>query len=791
MPVSQEVLDEIALTRAEYDLIVERLSREPNAVELGMFGALWSEHCGYKHSRPLLRMFSHTSAVVLSETGAENAGAVDIGDGLAVVFKVESHNHPSAVEPFQGAATGVGGIVRDILAMGARPIALLNSLRFGPIDDTGYPPARSSLEDSPSPQPSPSRERDREGRLADSPSPSREREIATNRHLFGGVVRGISWYGNCIGVPDVGGEIYFDPSYSHNPLVNAMCVGLIETERLASAAARVPGSVLLLAGADTGRDGIHGASGLASRTFEEEAELRPTVQVGNPFLEKVLIEACLEALDTGAVLAIQDLGAAGLTSASIESAARAGRGIRIDLSQVHRRETGMSAYEVMLSESQERMLLVALPERVAEVKAVFERWDVECREIGQVIAEPEAQIFDGSEPVAHLPIRPLSEAPAYRLEGQPSEEDLARREFPLSEIPLPECDPAETLLRLLASSNIASKRAVYRQYDHQVQTNTVAGPGGSDAAVLRVKGTGKAIAVAVDGNARHCFLDPCVGGQIAVAEVCRNLSCTGARPLALTDCLNFGNPLRPDIYYQLEECIRGMALASETFDAPVVSGNVSLFNETQGQAVHPTPVVGALGLLDDAAKTVGAGFPAEGLAVMLLGPGLDAATAQDLAGSEYLQVMHGLTAGQPSIDLDLERRVQEVCRQAIADGLVRSAHDCSDGGLAVALAESCILGSVGFRGVLDAARWDAALFGEKQSRIVISLDTADLPKLADLARSRGVPLLSLGRTGGDRLALRVGDEATNDGSNGGPPAIDLPVERISEVWTQSLEAASG
>ena len=775
MPVSQEVLDEIALTRAEYDLIVERLSREPNSVELGMFGALWSEHCGYKHSRPLLRMFSRPPpnpppegegrvGRVLSETGAENAGAVDIGDGLAVVFKVESHNHPSAVEPFQGAATGVGGIVRDILAMGARPIALLNSLRFGPLEDSA--------------------------------------QGAVNKHLFGGVVRGISWYGNCIGVPDVGGEIYFDPSYSHNPLVNAMCVGLIETERLASAAARVPGSVLLLAGADTGRDGIHGASGLASRTFEEEAELRPTVQVGNPFLEKVLIEACLEALDTGAVLAIQDLGAAGLTSASIESAARAGRGVRIDLSQVHRRETGMSAYEVMLSESQERMLLVALPERVAEVKAVFERWDVECREIGQVIAEPEAQIFDGAEPVAHLPIRPLSEAPAYRLEGQPSEEDLARRGMPLAELPLPApatgrepnniwASPAETLLRLLASPNIASKRAVYRQYDHQVQTNTVSGPGGSDAAVLRVKGTGKAIAVAVDGNGRHCFLDPYVGGQIAVAEVCRNLSCTGARPLALTDCLNFGNPLRPDIYYQLEECIRGMALASETFDAPVVSGNVSLFNETQGQAVHPTPVVGALGLIEDATKTVSAGFPEEGLAVMLLGPGLDAVTAQDLAGSEYLQVMHGLTAGQPSIDLDLERRVQEVCRQAIADGLIRSAHDCSDGGLAVALAESCILGGVGFRGILDATRWDAALFGEKQSRIVVSLDSADLPKLADLARSRSVPLLSLGRIGGDRLVLRIGDEATNDGSNGGPPAIDLPLERISDVWTQSLEAASG
>ena len=751
MPVSQDVLDEIALTHTEYDLIVERLGREPNAVELGMFGALWSEHCGYKHSRPLLRMFSHTSPVVLSETGAENAGAVDIGDGLAVVFKVESHNHPSAVEPFQGAATGVGGIVRDILAMGARPIALLNSLRFGPLDDSEHG--------------------------------------AVNRHLFGGVVRGISWYGNCIGVPDVGGEIYFDPSYSHNPLVNAMCVGLINSDRLASAAARVPGSVLLLAGADTGRDGIHGASGLASRTFEEETELRPTVQVGNPFLEKVLIEACLEALDTGAVLAIQDLGAAGLTSASIESAARAGRGIRLDLAQVHRRETGMNAYEVMLSESQERMLLVALPERVGEVKAVFERWDVDCREIGQVIPEPEARIFDGAAPVAHLAIQPLSEAPAYRLEGRPSPEDVIRREMSLSGLPTPECGPAETLLRLLTSPNIASKQAVYRQYDHQVQTNTIAGPGGSDAAVLRVKGTRKAIAVAVDGNGRHCFLDPFIGGQIAVAEACRNLSCTGARPLALTDCLNFGNPLRPDIYYQLEECIRGMALASEALDAPVVSGNVSLFNETQGQAVHPTPVVGALGLLEDATKAVGAGFPAEGLAVMLLGPGLGTASSRDLAGSEYLNVMRGLTAGQPHIDLDLERRVQESCREGVRMSLVLSAHDCSDGGLACALAECCILGGVGFRlqASLDSlSRWDAALFGEKQSRIVVSVQRERMHLLENLAYAVGAPVSLLGFTGGASLQFGRNDEdgcATIKG-------IDLSVAELTAAWTQALERAS-
>ncbi len=757
MPVSQEVLDEIALTRAEYDLIVERLGREPNAVELGMFGALWSEHCGYKHSRPLLRMFSHTSPAVLSEAGAENAGAVDIGDGLAVVFKVESHNHPSAVEPFQGAATGVGGIVRDILAMGARPIALLNSLRFGPLND----PEQGGV----------------------------------NRHLFSGVVRGISWYGNCIGVPDVGGEIYFHPSYSRNPLVNAMCIGLISKDRLASAAARVPGSVLLLAGSDTGRDGIHGASGLASRAFPsdsrgEEAELRPTVQVGNPFLEKSLIEACLEALDTGAVLAVQDLGAAGLTSASIESAARAGRGIRLDLAQVHRREAGMNAYEVMLSESQERMLLAALPERVGEVQAVFERWDVDCREIGSVIAEPEAQVFNGPEPVARLPIRPLSEAPAYRLEGKPSDEDSARREMPLSGLPLPECGPAQTLLRLLKSPNIASKRPVYRQYDHQVQTNTVAGPGDSDAAVLRIKGTRKAVAVAVDGNGRLCFLDPFAGGQIAVAEACRNISCTGARPLALTDCLNFGNPLRPEIYYQLEECIRGMALASEKLDAPVVSGNVSLFNETRGQAVHPTPVVGALGLLDDATKAAGAGFPEKGLAVMLLGPGLDAASCRDMAGSEYLDVIHGITAGQPSIDLELERRVQKTCREGIAQRIVRSAHDCSDGGLAVALAECCILGGVGFRfrGALESLpRWDAALFGEAQSRIIVSVEQERISLLEDLARANGSPVSVIGFTGGDALQLDSYDAAGADTGNG----IELAVSELTGAWANALEDACG
>ena len=740
MPISKEILDEIALSQAEYELILDRLDREPNPVELGMFGALWSEHCGYKHSRPLLRFFPSRSPRVLSQSGAENAGAVDIGDGLAVAFKVESHNHPSAVEPLQGAATGVGGIVRDILAMGARPIALLNSLRFGPLD---------------SPQNS-----------------------AHNRHLFRGVVEGISWYGNCIGVPDVAGEIYFDESYSHNPLVNAMCVGLVSADKIASAAAGQTGSVLLLVGADTGRDGIHGASGLASRTFEEEQELRPTVQVGNPFLEKVLIESCLEALDTGCISGIQDLGAAGLTSAAIESAYRGGRGIILDIAQVHRREPGMTGYEVMLSESQERMLLVTRPEHVERVRQVFQKWDVPCREIGQVIQEPQAHILDGAHPIAQLPIKPLTEAPRYRLQGKPSAEQLARQRLALADVPLPRQSPADTLLTLLAAPNVTGKHSVYRRYDHQVQTNTVVGPG-SDAAVLRIKGTGKAIALSIDGNGRYCYLDPYRGGQIAVAEVCRNLTCSGAEPLALTDCLNFGNPERPEVYYQLEWCIRGIARACRRLGVPVVSGNVSLYNESQGQAIYPTPVLGGLGLLEDATQHTQSAFPEEGLAVYLLGQDGRRPRASDLAGSEYLQTVHGQVAGRPAIDLTLEGRVQELCRRTIREDVIVSAHDCSDGGLAVALAECSIPNSVGFQGGRTLARppqrWDSALFGERQSRIVVSLTPEQRPHLESMAVELDVPALELGQTGGSRF--RLGNYA------------DLPVSDIAAAWNNGLEEA--
>ena len=736
MAVSQELLQEIALSPQEYEQIVERLDREPNSVELGLFGALWSEHCGYKHSKPLLRGFPSESPRLLTSPGSENAGVVDIGDGLALVVKIESHNHPSAVEPFHGAATGVGGIVRDILAMGARPIALLNSLRFGPPAD----PA--------------------------------------NRYLFHGVVGGISWYGNCIGIPDVGGEIVFSPAYSKNPLVNAMCLGLLAKERMVSAKATGQGNVFLLVGADTGRDGIHGASGLASRTFQGERELRPTVQVGNPFLGKVLIEACLEAVGTfpEAIVGMQDLGAAGLTSAAIESAAKGGAGVELDVARVPRRESEMTPYEVMLSESQERMLLIVKPSSLDHLRALFERWDLTASVIGRVTDDQWAQVHDGGAPAARVPVSVLSEAPQYRLQGTPPAWLEAARAVDLAALPLPDASPGQALLALLASPNIASRRSVYRQYDHQVGTNTVVAPGIADAALLRVPGTAKGIAVAVDGNGRYCYLDPYAGGAIAVAEACRNLACIGAEAIALTDCLNFGNPERADVYYQLEESINGMAAACRALDVPIVSGNVSLYNETDGEAVYPTPVVGAVGLLEDVTLHCTSGFRSPGDRVVLLGAGAPGSAAASLAGSEFLELFHGRVVGQPAIDLDLERRVQDVCRNAIAQGLLISAHDCSDGGLAVTLAECCIGGGVGMEVTAELlGRWDAALFGEGQSRIVVSVRPSLLGSVEELARRMAVPCLLLGSVGGDRLLA--------------PGILDSPVAGLREVWDSGLERA--
>ena len=721
MPVSQETLDELALSQAEYEAIVERLGREPNSLELGLFGSLWSEHCGYKHSKPLLRMFDARSDRLLVAPGSENAGVVDIGDGWAVVMKVESHNHPSAIEPYEGAATGVGGIVRDIFAMGARPIALLNSLRFGPLSE------------------------------------------ARSKYLFEGVVSGISGYGNCIGVPDVGGEVYFSPSYSGNPLVNAMCVGLLRTDGLRRATAGEPGNLLMLVGADTGRDGIHGASGLASRTFEDERELRPTVQVGNPFLEKVLIEACLEAATSDAVVGIQDLGAAGLTSASVECASNAGAGLSIDVAKAPRRESGMEPYEVMLSESQERMLIVVKPGREREVSRIFDKWDLRSDVIGEVTDDGLATILDEGQERGSVPVRLLTDPPLYR--GDRNARPLTGPDLDLAALPLPTHSPAEVLLRLLGSQNIASRQWIYRQYDHQVQTNTVILPGG-DAALLRVKGTNKGLALSTDGNGRYCYLDPYVGGMIAVAEACRNVSCTGALPIALTDCLNFGNPERPEIYAQLEKAIEGMALAARRFDAPVISGNVSLYNESRGEAIYPTPVVGALGVTENINAHTTVGFKNEGDLVVLLGRDSLDSDGSDLGGSEYLELIHGAVAGRPGIDLDLEVAVQKVCRELVSSGIVNSAHDCSDGGLAVALAECALAGGIGAEITASTTgRWDAALFGEGQSRILVSLSSDCLANLDEICAAERITYLIVGRvsgadlTFGDLLSVHVSELA--------------------------------
>ena len=731
MPISKEVLEEVALSREEYDIIVQDLGREPNHVEIGLFGSLWSDHCGYKHSKLLLKLLPHTSPRVLAKPGEENAGAIDIGDGLCVVMKMESHNHPSAIEPYEGAATGVGGIVRDIFTMGARPIALLTSLRFGPLTEP------------------------------------------RNRYLFGGVVSGIAGYGNCLGIPDVAGEVFFSPSYSANPLVNAMCVGIAQKKKLVSSRASGKGNLLMLVGADTGRDGLPGASGLASQTFEDERELRPTVQVGNPFMEKKLLEACLEIAKTDYIVAMQDLGAAGLTSSAIESASKSGSGVIIDVAKVPRREEGMTPYEVMLSESQERMLIVVKKGNEDKVKTIFDKWDLRSDIIGIITDDGTARIMDGQEIVAEVPIALVTDPPLYRPKGVKPAWLEPLQELDLKGIKDVKGNVSPVLLQLLSSPNIANKEWIYRQYDHQVQINTVIPPGG-DAAVLRVKGTKKGIALTADGNGRYCYLSPFPGGAIAVAEAARNLSCAGAEPIAITNCLNFGNPEKLDVYYQLEQCIRGMAQACKILGVPVVSGNVSLYNETKNEPVYPTPVIGMLGLIEDIEHICTMGFKNEDDIVMLLGG--DSNGEDGLGGSEYLEQVHNLVAGTPAIDLDLEGKVQRCCREAIAQGILNSAHDCSDGGLAVALAESCIAGKIGIRAKCKTnGRLDRALFGEQQSRIVVSLEPSKLRALEKLATKHRVPLTKLGVVGGNYLIVE--------------DAIGLAVDELTDAWKGSLARA--
>lgn len=732
MPVTQETLDEIALSRSEYEAIVDRLGRDPEPLELGLFGALWSEHCGYKHTKALLRTLPSASDRLLVAPGAENAGVIDLGDGLAVAMKIESHNHPSAVEPFEGAATGVGGIIRDIFAMGARPIALLNSLRFGQPQD------------------------------------------ARTRYLINGVIGGISSYGNCIGIPDVGGEIFFSDSYKGNPLVNAMCVGLIEDGKMASASAKEHGDLLMLVGADTGRDGIHGASGLASRTFEEQAEMRSAVQVGNPFLEKVLIEACIEALDIPGVVGLQDCGAAGITSAAIEMAERSGMGLKIDIDAVPRREEGMTPYEVMLSESQERMLLAVTPGHEDKVFELFDRWDLDASVIGTFELGENVRIFHEGSEVSSTPVVTLTDAPEYTFSAPKPDWLAALQDKDLSEVPLPSESAGEVLLQLLSAPNIASRFPIYRQYDYHVQINTVVEPGG-DAAVLRLKGSKRGIAVSTDCNGRICYLDPKVGTIIAVAEACRNIAVTGAEPVALTDGLNFGNPETPDVQFQLNESIAGMREAADAFGIPIVSGNASLYNESAGTAIFPTPIIGSLGILEDVEKHSTVGFKNEGDVVVLLGAD-DWDSVEGLAGSEYLDFKHDTIAGQPTIDINLELNVQSVCRDAISSELLSSAHDVSDGGLAIAIAESAIIGGKGASISLDVeGRWDAALFGESQSRIVVSLPEANLNELRQMTESKNVPMTTLGTVGGDDLNI-----------NG---VVQLPLAEIDDAWKNGFTRA--
>ncbi|HEY8209310.1 MAG TPA: phosphoribosylformylglycinamidine synthase subunit PurL [Myxococcaceae bacterium] len=708
MSHSPDVIARHGLKPDEYARIQQHLGRDPNLLELGIFSVMWSEHCSYKSSRRHLKQFPTTGPRVLVGPG-ENAGVVDIGDGMAAAFKMESHNHPSYIEPYQGAATGVGGILRDVFTMGARPVALLNSLRFG---DPSHP---------------------RTGYLLD------------------GVVAGIGGYGNCIGVPTVGGEIAFDESYNGNCLVNAFTVGVLRADRIFKGTASGVGNPVIYVGSKTGRDGIHGAT-MASAEFDQESESkRPTVQVGDPFTEKLLLEACLELFQTDALVGIQDMGAAGLTSSSVEMAGRAGSGLEIDVALVPRREEGMTPYEVMLSESQERMLVVAKRGREADVLRIFHKWDLDAAVIGKVTDSGRHVVLEHGKVVSDLPVVPLTDgAPVYdRPVKRPAELD-ALVAFQPESLPAPG-DLAETLLQLLARPTIASKEWVYQQYDHSVRLGGVVKPGKGDAAVVRVECGTKGLALAVDCNARMVFLDPYEGARLAVAECARNVSCVGGEPLGLTDCLNFGNPERPEIMWQFAEATRGIASACRELGIPVVSGNVSLYNETEGRAILPTPTVAVVGLLPDVERTCTAAFKDAGDRIAILG-----VTKGSLSGSEYLLAFHGKTAGKvPALDAAAEKSLQVAVRELVRSGAVKSAHDCSEGGLAVALAECCVSDGVGASVRLPASSIPAhaALFGEDPTRVVLSFTSGKQQEIEETCRRHGVPCAVVGEVGGDALKV--------------------------------------
>jgi phosphoribosylformylglycinamidine synthase II len=737
-PVTPELVRDHGLNAEEWRRIRAMLGREPTFTELGIFSALWSEHCSYKHSKPILREFPTEGPRVVQGPG-ENAGVLTVGDGWAVAFKIESHNHPSAVEPYQGAATGVGGILRDVFTMGARPVAMLNSLRFGPLDD------------------------------------------ARNRYLFAGVVRGIGDYGNCVGVPTVGGEVDFAAGYTGNPLVNAMCVGLLREEDLMRAVASGVGNVLIAMGSRTGRDGIHGASFASEELTEKSEARRPQVQVGDPFAEKLLLEASLELIASGHIVGLQDMGAAGLTSSSAEMGARGGVGVEIDIARVPAREPDMTPYELLLSESQERMLVVARRDRVAAVLAIADKWELEATPIGQVTADGLFRVRHGDRVVAEIPAdRLLDDCPVYTPEAREDPEAAARRaRVPAAAVPPLE----EALLRLAATPALASKRWVFEQYDSTVQAATAIGPGG-DGAVIAIPGTARGLAVATDGNARYVMLEPYVGGKAAVAEAARNVACTGARPIGITNCLNFGSPERPAIFYQFREACRGIAEACRALDTPVTGGNVSFYNESPLGPVDPTPVIGMVGVLDDVRKAVGAHFRREGDAILLIG-----ATRGHLGASAYWAHVLGEVAGSPPpVDLAAERRLVDLLVGLASDHLLRSAHDVADGGLGLALVEAAIgapyaraphgahvtLGSI-MEG-LDPA---AVLFGEDQGRVVMTTDPAHVADVVERARAAGLEVHQIGRVAGLNAPLEIMLEHD---------VLRFDVERLRALSDQAIPA---
>jgi phosphoribosylformylglycinamidine synthase II len=726
--VDLNLAKEHGLNEEEYIRIKSILGRTPTYTELGIYSVMWSEHCSYKNSIIQLKTLPREGAALLAKPGEENAGAIDIGDGLAVVFKIESHNHPSAVEPYQGAATGVGGILRDIFTMGARPVAVLNSLRFGSL-------ANSRV-----------------------------------RYLFDGVVRGVGDYSNCFGVPNIGGEIYFEDSYTGNPLVNPMAVGIAKHSELISATSKGEGNIILIVGSSTGRDGIHGATFASEELSEKSESRRPSVQIADPFTEKLLLEASLEVIRGKLIVGIQDMGAAGLTCSSTEMSARGKSGMGIDIDKVPVREEMMTPYEIMLSESQERMLVICTPEKLNEVVAVFHKWGLNAVEIGEVISGGQVVVSSGGKVVADVPADSLvlgGEAPVYiRPQKRPAYLDEFEK-FDISQVQIPG-DMNVILEKLLGSPNIASKRWVYEQYDTSVRTSTVVGPG-SAAGIIRIRKTKKALALSTDCNGRYCYLNPREGAKIAVAESAMNVAVSGGKPVAITNCLNFGNPYDPEIYYQFAECVAGMGEACRALETPVTGGNVSFYNEDPERAVYPTPVIGMVGVIEDIAHITTTWFKDSGHDIFLIGQNKD-----ELGGSEYLKAVHGLIKGKiPSVDLALHRRTIDFVLAIIKDGLVQSAQDISDGGLAVALAESCFKNKIGAQVSLDSdIRPDSLLFGETQSCAIISARHEDEGRIISLGEKFNIPIKKIGTTGG--LNLKINDQ------------INLPIEKLSKIYEDAI-----